>query len=130
MFPARTNWVQQADEMELRIACIVTATGSAVAHAGLVVGLEGMNARRPVPGIGVQLRKDTQEANVYRLACATADSACEPAIPREAILANCDHVGEGYGMPTAGMGRAVRRCRRRNYRPCWIPSTRARRCPG
>src|SRR6202012_6037608 len=35
--------MQQADEMELRIDRLVTATGSAGTQAGLVVGLEGMN---------------------------------------------------------------------------------------
>jgi L-cysteate sulfo-lyase len=101
--------VQQADETGLKIDRIVTATGSAGTHAGLVVGLEGMNARIPVLGIGVRLPKDRQEANVYRLACATADYiGMRTSIPRESIVANCDYVGEGYGIPTAGMGEAVR----------------------
>ena len=38
-----------ADEMGLRIDRLVTATGSAGTHAGLVVGLEGENAGIPVP---------------------------------------------------------------------------------
>ncbi len=29
-------------------------------------------------------------------------------IPREAVVANCDYVGAGYGIPTDGMGKAVR----------------------
>jgi L-cysteate sulfo-lyase len=29
-------------------------------------------------------------------------------VRREAIVANCDYVGEGYGIPTEGMGEAVR----------------------
>src|SRR6201989_735683 len=60
--------MQQADEMGLRIDRIVTATGSAGTHAGLVVGLEGMNAGVPVLGIGVRLPRERQEENVYRLA--------------------------------------------------------------
>ena len=28
-------------------------------------------------------------------------------IPREAVVANCDYVGDGYGIPTEGMGEAV-----------------------
>jgi L-cysteate sulfo-lyase len=101
--------VQQADEMGLVIDRIVTATGSAGTHAGLVVGLEGMNAGIPVLGIGVRLPKNRQEANVHRLACATAEyiGMTQP-IAREAVVANCDYVGAGYGIPTEGMGEAVR----------------------
>jgi L-cysteate sulfo-lyase len=100
--------MQQADEMGLRIDRIVTATGSAGTHAGLVVGLEGMNANVPVLGIGVRLPRDRQEANVHRLAEATADYVgMKGGIRREAIVANCDYVGDGYGIPTAGMGEAV-----------------------
>ena len=101
--------MQQADEMGLRIDRIVTATGSAGTHAGLVVGLEGMNANVPVLGIGVRLPRDRQEANVHRLACATAEYVgMKSPIPRDAIVANCDYVGDGYGIPTQGMGEAVR----------------------
>ena len=100
--------MQQADELGLRIDRIVTATGSAGTHAGLVVGLEGMNAAVPVLGIGVRLPRDKQEANVHRLACATADYlGMRTPIPRDAVVANCDYVGAGYGIPTKGMGEAV-----------------------
>ena len=42
--------LQQADEMGLRIDRIVSATGSAGTHAGLVVGLQGCNAGHPGAG--------------------------------------------------------------------------------
>jgi L-cysteate sulfo-lyase len=101
--------MQQADEMGLRIDRIVTATGSAGTHAGLVVGLEGMNAPVPVLGIGVRLPRERQEENVYRLALATAEYVgMKSGVFREAVVANCDYVGEGYGIPTEGMGEAVR----------------------
>lgn len=101
--------MQQADEMGLRIDRIVTATGSAGTHAGLVVGLEGMNAQVPVLGIGVRLPRERQEENVYRLALATAEYVgMKGGIPREAVVANCDYVGAGYGIPTEAMGAAVR----------------------
>ena len=100
--------MQQADEMDLKIDLIVTATGSAGTHAGLVVGLHGVNAQVPVLGIGVRLPKDRQEANVHRLAEATADYlGMTGGIPREAVVANCDYVGAGYGIPTEGMANAV-----------------------
>jgi L-cysteate sulfo-lyase len=101
--------MQQADELGLRIDRIVTATGSAGTHAGLVVGLEGINANVPVLGIGVRLPREQQEENVYRLAQATADSiGVRGGIRREAVVANCDYVGAGYGIPTIAMGEAVR----------------------
>jgi L-cysteate sulfo-lyase len=100
--------MQQADEIGLRVDRIVTATGSAGTQAGLVVGLEGMNAGVPVLGIGVRLARERQEENVYRLALATAEYAgMKGGVRREAVVANCDYVGEGYGIPTEGMGKAV-----------------------
>ena len=100
--------MQQADEMGLKIDLLVTATGSAGTHAGLVVGLHGINAQVPVLGIGVRLPKDRQEANVHKLAEATADYlGMKGGIPREMVEANCDYVGAGYGIPTAGMAQAV-----------------------
>jgi L-cysteate sulfo-lyase len=101
--------MQQADGVGLKIDRIVTATGSAGTHAGLVVGLEGMNANVPVLGIGVRLPRDRQEANVHNLAEATAEYVgMRGGIRRETIVANCDYVGAGYGVPTEGMGEAVR----------------------
>jgi len=101
--------MQQVDEMGLRIDRLVTATGSAGTQAGLVVGLQGTNAGVPVLGIGVRLPRDRQEANVHRLAEATADFVgVRGGIAPHSIVANCDYVGEGYGIPTAAMGEAVR----------------------
>jgi len=60
--------MQQADEMGLKIDRVVHATGSAGTQAGLVAGLEGMNAGVRVLGIGVRAPNPAQEANVHRLA--------------------------------------------------------------
>ncbi len=101
--------MQQADELGLRIDRVVHATGSAGTQAGLVVGLHGTNSGVAVLGIGVRAPKDRQEANVHALAEATAALLGVPGgIPRAAVEANCDYVGEGYGRPTAGMIEAVR----------------------
>jgi L-cysteate sulfo-lyase len=101
--------MQQADELGLRIDRIVTATGSAGTQAGLVVGLEGTNANVPVLGIGVRLPRERQEENVYRLSVATAEYVgIKGGIRREAVVANCDYVGAGYGIPTEAMGEAMR----------------------
>ncbi len=63
----------QANELGLRIDRLVHATGSAGTQAGLVAGLEALNSGIRVLGIGVRLPRDRQEANVFKLAQATAE---------------------------------------------------------
>jgi L-cysteate sulfo-lyase len=100
--------MQQADEMGLKIDRVVHATGSAGTQAGLVVGLEGVNSGVRVLGIGVRAPKDRQEANVHKLAEATAEyCGVKGGIARSAVEANSDYVGAGYGIPTPGMAEAV-----------------------
>lgn len=100
---------QQADAMGLKLDLVVTASGSAGTHAGLVVGLEGMNAGIPVLGICVRQPRERQEEMVHKLALATAEYVgVGSGIRREAIVCNSDYVGGGYGIPTEGMGEAVR----------------------
>lgn len=91
--------VRQADEQGLVIDRIVTATGSAGTHAGLVAGLAVIGANIPVLGIGVRAPKETQEANVHKLAVETAALlGHEGRVTREMTVANCDYVGAGYGL--------------------------------
>ncbi len=98
----------QANDMGLRIDHLVHATGSAGTQAGLVAGLEGMRSGIPVLGIGVRAPKERQEDSVYKLAAATAEHLGIPgAVSRDSVRANCDYVGEGYGLPTDGMIEAV-----------------------
>jgi L-cysteate sulfo-lyase len=91
--------VVQADELDLPIDRIVTATGSAGTHAGLVAGLAVMGADIPVLGIGVRAPKPKQEENVLKLARQTAALLGRPeAVTAELVVADCDYVGEGYGL--------------------------------
>jgi len=91
--------VAQANETGLEIDRIVTATGSAGTHAGLVAGLAVMGANIPVLGIGVRAPKETQEANVYKLARETAALlGHEDRVTRDMVVADCDYVGAGYGL--------------------------------
>ena len=100
--------VAQANEMGLRIDRLVHATGSAGTQAGLVAGLHAMSSGMRVLGIGVRQPRPVQEANVLRLARATAVyMGVEREVPAEAVEANCDYVGAGYGRPTPGMVEAV-----------------------
>jgi L-cysteate sulfo-lyase len=98
----------QANDMGLRIDRVVHATGSAGTQAGLVAGFETLNSGIRVLGIGVRNPREKQEANVHALAEATAARlGLKGGIRREAVEANCDYVGAGYGIPTPGMAEAV-----------------------
>ena len=93
----------QLNDRGLRVDHILHATGSAGTQAGLVTGLQAMNAGIPVLGIGVRAPRLKQEENVYALARATAEKlGCPGVVARGDVVANTDYVGEGYGIPTAG----------------------------
>jgi L-cysteate sulfo-lyase len=101
--------VVQADELDLAIDRIVTATGSAGTHAGLVAGLAVMGADVPVLGIGVRAPKARQEENVLKLARETAALLGRPdAVTADRVTADCDHVGEGYGLVDAAVVEALK----------------------
>ena len=96
--------VAQANEAGREIDRIVTATGSAGTHAGLVAGLAVMGADIPVLGIGVRAPKEIQEANVFRLAQETAALLGHPErVSRDMVVADCDYVGAGYGLIDAAV---------------------------
>ena len=100
--------VDQFNQLGLDVHQVVHATGSAGTQAGLVAGLEGTRSGISVLGIGVRAAQAAQEQNVYNLAVKTADLLGVPgAVSRESVKANCDYVGAGYGLPTAGMVEAV-----------------------
>jgi L-cysteate sulfo-lyase len=89
----------QANELGLRFDRIVTATGSAGTHAGLVAGFAILDARVPVLGIGVRAPKAVQEDNVFRLAEEVAAKLGQAdRVTRDLVVADCDYVGAGYGL--------------------------------
>nr|WP_309504212.1 D-cysteine desulfhydrase [uncultured Roseovarius sp.] len=91
----------QFNDRHIVVDHIVHATGSAGTQAGLIVGLKALNAGIPLLGIGVRAPREKQEENVYNLACATAEKLnCAGVVQREDVVANCDYVGAGYGVPT------------------------------
>jgi L-cysteate sulfo-lyase len=101
--------VAQANDLKLQIDRVVHATGSAGTQAGLIAGFEAMNSSIRVLGIGVRHPKEKQETNVFDLAKATAEKlGVKSDIPRNAVEANCDYVGDGYGIPSPGVIEAVR----------------------
>lgn len=100
--------LEQATERDLNIDHLVTATGSAGTQAGLAVGLKALGSDIPMLGIGVNIPQDAQEEKVFALACETADYIGKPGIvSRDDIVANCNYVGDGYGVPTDSMNEAV-----------------------
>jgi L-cysteate sulfo-lyase len=102
------EFMSQADSEGIVIDHVVHATGSAGTQAGLITGLKATNANIPLLGIGVNAPKDVQEEKVYKLAVETAEYVGAPGVvKREDIVANCDYVGEGYGIPTRAMNDAV-----------------------
>ena len=64
--------LSQMYEEGIRIDRVVSASGSAGTHAGLVTGFYGNNSQIPVVGINVSRPKETQEEIVYNLVKETA----------------------------------------------------------
>ena len=107
---AAAELLTQANDRHLKIDHVVHATGSAGTQAGLVLGLEALNSGIPVYGVGVRAPKAKQEDMVFSLAERTADyMGLKPGvIQRDAVVANSDYVGDGYGLPTDAMVEAVK----------------------
>jgi len=100
--------LEQAQQQGLAIDHLVTATGSAGTQAGLAVGLKASGSELPMLGIGVNVPREQQEEKVYQLAVETAEFIGKPGcVARGDIVANCDYVGTGYGVPTEAMNEAV-----------------------
>ena len=105
---AAIELITQANDLGLNISHVVTATGSCGTQAGLVTGLQGINAGVPLLGISVRAAKEKQEENVFKLACATADKlGLSGIVRRQHVVANCDYVGEGYGFPAPSTIEAI-----------------------
>lgn len=98
----------QAFDLGVAFDRIVVASGSAGTHAGLIAGLVALNAGIPVTGINVRRPRVEQEANVLKLAQATADLMGTPQPQAADIVALADWVGPGYSLPTRAMVEAVR----------------------
>ncbi len=92
--------IYQSSEMGIAFDFIIHATGSAGTQAGLVTGLKLLNSGIPLLGIGVRAPKLEQEKKVFDLAKLTCEKICgSQLIEKNDIIANCDFVGKGYGLP-------------------------------
>ncbi|MEM6578395.1 MAG: D-cysteine desulfhydrase [Pseudomonadota bacterium] len=100
---------EQAATAGLKIDALVHATGSSGTQAGLVAGLAALHSDIHLLGVGVRAPKEKQEGMVYDLAVRTAELlGTGTQIARDTVRANCDYVGEGYGLPTEGMIKALK----------------------
>ena len=101
--------VGQLNDRGLKADHLVTATGSAGTQAGLVSGMEGTRSGIPVLGICVGVEKKAQEGKVFDLVQRTTEFLeISGSVNRDAVVANGDYVGPGYGKPTEGMIEAVK----------------------
>ena len=67
-----------------------------------------MDNRLVIHIIRLEQRLLQQENSVYKLAAETADFiGAGGCVRRVDVVANCDYVGEGYGIPTRAMNDAV-----------------------
>ena len=101
--------VYQSSEMRKPFDFIVHATGSAGTQAGLVTGLKLLNSGIPLLGIGVRASKIGQEEKVFNLAKLTSERISKiQLVKREDVIANCNFVGPGYGLPDTSTLDAIR----------------------
>jgi L-cysteate sulfo-lyase len=99
----------QLNEQGIAPSHVVHGTGSAGTQAGLVTGLVASRSGIPILGIGVRVPKAKQEGFVLDLARRTAEFMDLGDIIKDSdVVANCDYVGDGYGLPTPGMVEALR----------------------
>ena len=98
----------QAKEQKLTIHHVLLATGSAGTQAGLLAGLHLQASKIAVLGICVSRSAKEQEHKVGVLCDEVLELLeCRRPLPRDAVRANGDYVGQGYGLPTRGMIKAV-----------------------
>lgn len=101
--------IEQMFEMGLTFDHIVTPSGSAGTHAGLITGLKGNNVHIPLTGISVNRNQEVQTNAVYDLALKTCEKLeIENPVQREDIIVFDDYVGAGYSIPTESMIDAVK----------------------
>jgi len=101
--------MNQLNEMRLKINHIIVPSGSAGTHAGMVVGMKGVNGGIPISGINVSRPKDVQEEIVFKLAGETTDKlGVGSIVKRDDIVCFDQYVGPGYSIPTDSMVEAVK----------------------
>ena len=99
----------QTNDMHLNIDHIVVPSGSAGTHAGMVAGMNGINAGIPIIGINVSRKKNEQEELVFGLAQETNEKlGIKNSVARDDVVCFEEYVGPGYSLPTDSMVEAVK----------------------
>jgi len=99
----------QLNEMRIDIDHIIVPSGSAGTHAGMIVGMTGVNGGIPIYGVNVSRVKDVQERLVFELAEKTAEKlGIKNKIKRDDVICFDQYVGPGYSLPTDSMVEAVK----------------------
>ena len=119
--------VEQTRALDIRFDAVVCASGSALTHAGLLVGLRALGERAPVLGICVRRDAASQAARVAGALAATIDRP-------DAFDAGNVEVSDTVHPPATG-GSTIRCARRWRWRRatrgcCSTRSTQERRWPG
>ncbi len=100
--------LDQMFDMGVNFDYIITPSGSAGTHSGLISGLKGNNAHIPLLGFSVKRNKKEQTDTVYNLATKICKKlGIENQVKREDVVVYDEYVGEGYSLPTQGMVEAV-----------------------
>lgn len=104
--------VTQAEALGMSFDAVVVPNGSGGMQAGLVAGMTALGRSRTTPPIvGYGVYGDAVAAQAATLAKANQTAQLlDPSlrVPDEAVVMDGAHLGEGYGIPTDGMRRAVR----------------------
>jgi D-cysteine desulfhydrase len=101
--------MNQLNVMRLSVEHIVVPSGSAGTHAGMVVGMAGINGGIPISGIDVARPKDIQEELVYKLAAKTVENInVKGGIDRKDVICFDEYVGPVYSLTTDSMTETVK----------------------
>ncbi len=101
--------LSQLFDLGLEIHHVICASGSGGTHAGLLAGLQGLNALIPLTGISVRHPREHQEAWIRELAGEVAHLLkLTRGIPHGTAVVRDEYVGPGYSLPTPAMVEAIR----------------------
>lgn len=103
--------LQQLASQNEQVDQIVLATGSAGTQAGLLAGIIVANIDLPVLGICVSKTSEDQQILVESLLKEILmEIGLDPELAKDKVICNGNYVGDGYGIVTESMARAVKRC--------------------
>ena len=92
--------LEQAQAQDLRIDAIVTPTGSASTHGGILVGLRSRDSAIPVYGICIRRPADAQRERVLdRSRAAAGLVGRQDLIEEDDVNVDDGYLGPGYGLP-------------------------------